>query len=416
MGRSGLAARIRKRADGLHCLSASCVCMCVVQCVCHVLIIRFYAPLYGSASLGVSLLALCRCPWSATCCLWKVCVCGRSRSGKGLRGRREDRGRFRPTVRTRAMGAGASTAGKGKKSVPSGAKALSTAAGSASEAKALFEKLDSNKDGRLSQADLREAVKKHGKDIKSDWSDELIGELFGFFDLDGDGLLDLEEFTSVLAEVKARGGRLDANDLKAQVARRVEEAERRAGIEKVWNRLVKEGNVWDKGCSGKLIRELNEENLWDDFGAKVTTWHAELCADESKKATANLEQFVAAYPRLLAETAEIRATWAREAEERTQAAAQAKAEEFLASKPEWEVPLKRLNEATAAAWAVGKTPLLVDMTTLKGDDRTAVFSPLETFFSYSGDVLIELKKAIVELSVKKEKSLEQVRAEARACE
>ena len=318
------------------------------------------------------------------------------------------------------MGAGASTAGKGKKSGTSGAKTLSKAAESASEAKALFDKLDSNKDGRLSQADLKEAVKKHGKDIKSDWSDELIGELFAFFDHDGDDLLDLDDFTSVLAEVKARGGRLDANDLKAQVARRVEEAERRAGIEKVWSRLVKEGNVWDKGCTGKLIRELNEENLWADFGDKVTTWHAELCADESRKATASLEQFVAAYPRLLAEVAEIQATWTREAEARTQAAAQAKAEEFLASKPEWEVTMKRLNEATAAAWAVGKTPLLVDMTTLAGDDRNAVFSPLETFFSYSGDVLIELKKAIVEMGVKKEKTREQARAgacaEARACE
>ena len=56
--------------------------------------------------------------------------------------------------------------------------------------------------------------------------------------------------------------------------------------------------------------------------------------------------------------------------------------------------------ALDAAWAVGRTPLLVDMTTPAGEDKSGGgFSPLETFYSYSGEVLIELKKAVVELSI-----------------
>ena len=67
--------------------------------------------------------------------------------------------------------------------------------------------------------------------------------------------------------------------------------------------------------------------------------------------------------------------------------------------------------AAAAAWAQGKTPMLVDMTTPAGENKSQAFSPLETFYSYSGDVLIEAKKAIVELSVKKEKTIDELRDE-----
>ena len=90
------------------------------------------------------------------------------------------------------MGAGAST-GKGKKA-PSGAKQLAKAQESAEEAKALFDKIDVNKDGKLSVAELKDSVKKYGKDVKANWTDPLILEVVQFFDRDGDGMLDIDEF------------------------------------------------------------------------------------------------------------------------------------------------------------------------------------------------------------------------------
>jgi len=150
---------------------------------------------------------------------------------------------------------------------------------------------------------------------------------------------------------------------------------------------------------------------WDDFGAKVTKWHAELCGSDDRKAVATLEQFVALYPSLPAEIVSIKAEWAAADEARAAAAAQATAAQFAPDKAEWEVTMKQTNDAIEKAFALGKTPLLVDVTTLAGDDRNGTFSPLESFYSYSGDVLIELKKAVVELSVKKEKTLDELQKE-----
>jgi len=143
----------------------------------------------------------------------------------------------------------------------------------------------------------------------------------------------------------------------------------------------------------------------------VTSAHAQLTGEEGRKATATLEQFIAWYPSLLAEMAAIKEGW-RAAEEATKAAKAAdKAEEFKAGKPEWEVHMKRIPDAISAAWEQGKTPLLVDVTTPKGENKSAGFSPLENFYSYSGDILIELKKAVVETGMKKEKTVEEVQKE-----
>ena len=109
------------------------------------------------------------------------------------------------------MGAGASTAaakGKGKaKAGPGAAKAIEKAIESEEEAKALFGKIDANGDGKLSAEEIVESVKKHGKDVKANWPDALISEVVTFFDRDGDGMLDMDDFIAVLAELKARGGR-----------------------------------------------------------------------------------------------------------------------------------------------------------------------------------------------------------------
>jgi hypothetical protein len=73
----------------------------------------------------------------------------------------------------------------------------------------------------------------------------------------------------------------------------------------------------------------------------------------------------------------------------------------------WECPLSKLPDAYAAAAAASKTPLLIDMTGTKDEPYTA----LETFYSYSGDVLVELKKLVVEVSMKKTKTLEEAHEE-----
>ena len=73
--------------------------------------------------------------------------------------------------------------------------------------------------------------------------------------------------------------------------------------------------------------------------------------------------------------------------------------------------MSQLQKALQQAWNVGKTPLLIDCTTAEGEDRGSGFSPLEVFYSYSGEGLIELKKAVVEVGMKKTKTVEQVQAE-----
>ena len=73
----------------------------------------------------------------------------------------------------------------------------------------------------------------------------------------------------------------------------------------------------------------------------------------------------------------------------------------------WSCPMSKLMDAYAAAWAADKTPLLVDCT-LPSDAEPGAFSPLETFFSYSSEGIIELKKAVVQVSAKKEKTVAEV--------
>lgn len=76
----------------------------------------------------------------------------------------------------------------------------------------------------------------------------------------------------------------------------------------------------------------------------------------------------------------------------------------------WSCPMSKLMDAYQAAWAADRTPLLIDCTT-PSDADAGTFSPLETFFSYSSEAVIELKKAVVEVSAKKEKTVAQVQDE-----
>lgn len=302
------------------------------------------------------------------------------------------------------MGGGAS---KNKDKV--GAAQLKKAQESEQDATTLFGKIDKNKDGKLSVGELGEAVKNYGKDVKAVWSDAVIADVIKFFDRDGDGMLDLAEFIDVMKELKERGS-IDAS-LKQRAAAAAEAAKKQEEFKVIFDKYAKEGGVWDRGSTGKLIRELNEEGYWDDFGTEVTAKHAAITESESRKATATFEQFMGWYPKLMAEVEAIKKKWADDDAAQKAAKAAEAANEFALDKAEWTVPMKRLPVAIEAAWKGGKTPLLVDMTTPKGENKSAGFSPLETYFSYSGDTVVELKKAVVEVSVKKEKTLDEVRDE-----
>ena len=197
-------------------------------------------------------------------------------------------------------GAKAKAPSKGAKKAkePSAADVLKKAAASEAAGKALFEALDTAKDGRLSADELKEAVKKEAEKTQATWTDELITDVLAFFG-DGEGMLDWAAFSKALAELSAHGGAFDAADIHSRAAART------ASLG-VWKKHGKDDGTWDKAASGKLIREINSETYWDDFGAKVTAWHAELTGSEEKKAVATLDQFLAAYPALLAEVEAIK--------------------------------------------------------------------------------------------------------------
>jgi hypothetical protein len=248
---------------------------------------------------------------------------------------------------------------------------LAKAAESEAGAKALFDTLDGDHDGKISTGDVK-TVMKSSSVQSADWTDELVDDTLALFG-DSEEMLDLGAFSSALAELKARGGKFDAAEIKARAAART-------AVLPIWAKHVKEGGVWDKGCTGKLIRELNSEAYWDDFGAKVTSWHAQLTGSEDKRALATLEQFVALYPSLPTEIEAIKRSWEAASEAAAEAAAAAKAAQFRPDKAEWEIDMKSTNEAIEKAFALGRTPLLVDCTTIPGDDKNASFSPLETFY------------------------------------
>jgi len=82
----------------------------------------------------------------------------------------------------------------------------------------------------------------------------------------------------------------------------------------------------------------------------------------------------------------------------------------------WTAPMADMQDALEAAWAKGRTPLLIDMTAedFGSQHRSGESTPLETYFAYSGDKLIDVKRLVVEVDVKKDKTLEAALSEARA--
>jgi len=77
----------------------------------------------------------------------------------------------------------------------------------------------------------------------------------------------------------------------------------------------------------------------------------------------------------------------------------------------WTVPMERLQDALDASWAKLCTPLLIDLTADGGHGES---TPLEVYVSYSGDRLLDLKRLVIEVDIKKSKSREQALDEMRA--
>ena len=118
------------------------------------------------------------------------------------------------------MGAGASRGrspeGKGRGKGTGADRKLAGAAESAAAAEEVFKAIDADKDKKLTKAELSAAIQKHKRDLSVAWSDSLVEDVVAIFDADGDGMLDLEEFKALLAELKARGGNLDAGELRTR--------------------------------------------------------------------------------------------------------------------------------------------------------------------------------------------------------
>ena len=311
------------------------------------------------------------------------------------------------------MGAGASTTGKGKgkgkAETAGGAKALSTAGkGGDKAAKALFDKIDTDANGKVSLEELKTAIAKGATDLQPTWNDDQLELTVNFFDRDGDGELNLDEFKSVLAELAMRSA--DDKGGAAAAASIAERAKKRKAHAAIFDKYKGESGMERKHMV-KVLRDINDaQGIWDNdsFGPYLKAQWEELAKTDDKTAIANLNQFCAWYPSVEKTVEDVIKQWAKEDAEREAAKAAAKA----ASAPKfegetWQCPMSKLQDALVQAFNMGKTPLLIDVT----GDKSEPFTPLETFYGYSGDAIVELKKGVVEVSMKKEKSMEELQAE-----
>ena len=68
------------------------------------------------------------------------------------------------------------------------------------DTKALFTRLDTDKSGKLSTAELQQAIRANG--MASEWPDERLKYVLAEMDVDGDGQLSAEEFDAALTRLK----------------------------------------------------------------------------------------------------------------------------------------------------------------------------------------------------------------------
>ena len=259
------------------------------------------------------------------------------------------------------MGAGASTPrkGKAKPDTAGGAKALATATGKGGEkaVKALFDKIDTDANGKISLDELKTAIAKGATDLQPTWNDEQLELTVNFFDRDGDGELDLAEFGSVLAELKMRSA--DDKGGAAAAASIAERAKKRKAHAAIFDKYKGEGGMERKHMV-KLLRDINDEQgIWDNdsFGPYLKAQWEELAKTADKAAVANVNQFCAWYPSVEKAIQDVLKQWAKEDEEREAAkAAAAKASGPKFEGETWDCPMSKLQDALAQAFEVGKKP------------------------------------------------------------
>ena len=292
---------------------------------------------------------------------------------------------------------------KAAKVSDSGAAALAKAVKDDAAAKLIFNEVDTDKNGKVSLEELKAAISKKAADLQATWTNDQLELTVRFFDRDGDGELNESEFMRVIEELRVRGSE-DKGGVAAAAAI-AERAKKHAECAKVFSRHKGEGGMERKHMSN-LIRELNQEGIWDDdaFPALVKSEWEKLVGSTDRQAIASLDQFVVWFPMIQQQVDNVKRQ--RTLEEAAAAAKAALSKAAFAGEV-WECPLSKLSDAYAAATAASKTPLLIDMTGTKDEPYTA----LETFYSYSGDVLVELKKLVVEVSMKKTKTLEEAHEE-----
>ena len=134
--------------------------------------------------------------------------------------------------------------------------------------------------------------------------------------------------------------------------------------------------------------------------------------DEEKKV--RLAGFSEWYPAFVEHVANLKLEDAKAERAKAEAKASAAVPAAGASAPffsgtgVWECNLKELLRALEFARAERRTPLLID-----GSGDGGGFTPLETFFSYSGHQIWETKKTTVDVLVNKTASLEEALEEQR---
>ena len=302
------------------------------------------------------------------------------------------------------MGAGASTKKGGAAAEPvSGAEALAKAESSKKEGKKLFKAIDSNNDKKITIKEIQNAIKKHGSDIEAKWPAATIEKTVTFFDRDNDGKLSEDEFLECLAELKKR----EEIACTPKAAKAENPVEKEAKEKYAKYKDASDGAFVLKHMA-KLVREINEEEgIWDDnaFGPLVKSELAKASGSDDKKTQVTEEMFVAWYPSFKKQVDDLLAQREAEAKAKKAAIAAASAPKFEGDT--WECPLDKLLEAYAECDKQKKTPLLIDMT---DPEKQSSFSPLETFFGYDGG-FVELKKMVVQVNMKKEKTLEEAQKE-----
>ena len=121
-------------------------------------------------------------------------------------------------------------------------------------AERLFAEADADKSGTLSMEEITAAAKKHAASIKADWTDERIQEVFKQIDINGDGALDVAEFTAGLSELMdyRRGGSASTGGRRGmRVGRRTILAQRAQGMEE-HSRMLEEARHIAEAASASL--------------------------------------------------------------------------------------------------------------------------------------------------------------------